>query len=48
MILLLILFSSYYLISKNLSLINYLNLGEKVADFSGRSSRRFWSAVGAY
>ena len=43
MILLLIVF--YYLISKNLSLIT---LGEKVADFSERSSRRLSSAVGAY
>ena len=30
------------------SFLNYLNLGEKVADFSERSSRRFSSAVGAY
>ena len=36
----------YYLISKNLSY--YLKLGEKVADFSEPSSRRFLSAVGAY
>ena len=30
------------------SFFNYLNLGEKVADFSEQSSRRFWSAVSAY
>ena len=30
------------------SFFNYLNLGEKVADFSKRSSRRFSSAVDAY
>ena len=38
----------YYLISKNLSLINYLNLGEKVADFPERSSHCFSWAVGTY
>ena len=37
----------YYLKFKE-SFFNYLKLGEKVADFSERSSRRFSSAVGAY
>ena len=30
------------------SFFNYLKLGEKIADFSERSSRRFPLAVGAY
>ena len=38
----------YFAINFKESFFNYLNLEEKVADFSERSSQRFSSAVGAY